>query len=393
MSELIPIVSRDDIPAAIEYASKHPSARWYTAKMMANVYGRGADIPDEWGEAIVAAHKPKLGTGTRFANLRGELAGRGVKDPGALAAWIGRKKFGKAKFAKLGAKARTAAVTADATDAGDAADGGATGLPTAEWLRAVRQAIADAGVDPDVIEATIGGGFATAYDEGTDPAGYAEQALSGWVQRLTEEFPQLLDTDDDEDGPVDEDAGEQPTQERADDSAPPVNMPAPPVAAAGNGHGGYPLVMFNGYPPQTQSAAQDQAGLVASLRDMIREEVHGAIVAAFPPDDEEDQDGEALIGGPGRRALLDEEPPGPPLDGPPPPPPGPPDAGPPPAEPPADESAAPPGPLDLGDAKDALRRRFGSAARKAPRPPVSARVASMRARVEARSGKADAPAG
>jgi len=44
---------------------------------------------------------PKLGSGKRFANLKGKLAKKGVKDPAALAASIGRKKFGAKKFNKL----------------------------------------------------------------------------------------------------------------------------------------------------------------------------------------------------------------------------------------------------------------------------------------------------
>jgi len=46
---------------------------------------------------------PKLGTGKRFSNLKKSLGKKGAKGPGALAAWIGRKKFGKKKFAKLSA--------------------------------------------------------------------------------------------------------------------------------------------------------------------------------------------------------------------------------------------------------------------------------------------------
>src|SRR6185437_10411172 len=42
---------------------------------------------------------PKLGTGKRFARLKSSLAAKGAKDPGALAAYIGRKRYGKAKFA------------------------------------------------------------------------------------------------------------------------------------------------------------------------------------------------------------------------------------------------------------------------------------------------------
>ncbi len=49
---------------------------------------------------------PKLGTGKRFAKLKSSLAAKGAHDPGALAAYIGRRKFGKAKFAKIAAKAR-----------------------------------------------------------------------------------------------------------------------------------------------------------------------------------------------------------------------------------------------------------------------------------------------
>lgn len=38
-----------------------------------------------------------------FEKLSGELAAKGAKDPKALAAWIGRKKYGKAKFQKAAA--------------------------------------------------------------------------------------------------------------------------------------------------------------------------------------------------------------------------------------------------------------------------------------------------
>lgn len=48
--------------------------------------------------------KPKLGTGKRFKNLTKKLKKQGVKDPDALAASIGRKKYGKKKFAALSSK-------------------------------------------------------------------------------------------------------------------------------------------------------------------------------------------------------------------------------------------------------------------------------------------------
>jgi len=53
---------------------------------------------------------PKLGTGARFKKLSSKLAARpGVTNPGALAAFIGRKKFGAQKFSKLGGKGRARA--------------------------------------------------------------------------------------------------------------------------------------------------------------------------------------------------------------------------------------------------------------------------------------------
>lgn len=48
--------------------------------------------------------KPKLGTGERFAKLKRTLTKNGAKDPGALAASIGRKKLGKKRFQGLAVK-------------------------------------------------------------------------------------------------------------------------------------------------------------------------------------------------------------------------------------------------------------------------------------------------
>jgi len=49
----------------------------------------------------------KLGGGGRFAKLKSKIARRGgVSDPGAVAAMIGRKKYGKKRFQKMAAKGR-----------------------------------------------------------------------------------------------------------------------------------------------------------------------------------------------------------------------------------------------------------------------------------------------
>jgi hypothetical protein len=51
--------------------------------------------------------KPKLGSGTRFANLKNKLAHqKGVKDPAALAASIGDKKYSQAKMTSMAQKGK-----------------------------------------------------------------------------------------------------------------------------------------------------------------------------------------------------------------------------------------------------------------------------------------------
>ena len=47
--------------------------------------------------------KAKLGSGQRFKKLSNELKDKGIRDPDALAASIGRAKLGKKRFQKLAA--------------------------------------------------------------------------------------------------------------------------------------------------------------------------------------------------------------------------------------------------------------------------------------------------
>jgi hypothetical protein len=50
--------------------------------------------------------KPKLGSGQRFKNLVKDLKKKKVKNPGALAAWVGINKYGKAAMTKMALKGR-----------------------------------------------------------------------------------------------------------------------------------------------------------------------------------------------------------------------------------------------------------------------------------------------
>ncbi len=52
------------------------------------------------------ARKAKLGSGARFASLKRAMGRKGVRNPGAVAAAIGRKKYGAKRFAMLAARGR-----------------------------------------------------------------------------------------------------------------------------------------------------------------------------------------------------------------------------------------------------------------------------------------------
>lgn len=52
------------------------------------------------------AKSMKLGGGGRFAALKAKLASQGAANPSALAAYIGRKKYGKKKMASMASKGK-----------------------------------------------------------------------------------------------------------------------------------------------------------------------------------------------------------------------------------------------------------------------------------------------
>ncbi len=50
--------------------------------------------------------KPKLGSGVRFKRLANKMAREGVNDPDAVAASIGRKKYGNKKMTAMAEKGK-----------------------------------------------------------------------------------------------------------------------------------------------------------------------------------------------------------------------------------------------------------------------------------------------
>jgi len=65
-----------------------------------------AEINSEELPMAKAPRGKQLGSGYRFKKLVRQLAAKGVKNPKALAAWIGRRKYGKKKFQQLAAMGR-----------------------------------------------------------------------------------------------------------------------------------------------------------------------------------------------------------------------------------------------------------------------------------------------
>ena len=65
-----------------------------------------ADRAMRWlGDELGLAAAP-LGTGQRFKKLSRQLAKQGAANPDALAAHIGRKKYGKAEYQAMAARGR-----------------------------------------------------------------------------------------------------------------------------------------------------------------------------------------------------------------------------------------------------------------------------------------------
>lgn len=54
----------------------------------------------------MAEKKPKLGTGARFKKVEEAATKSGARNPAAVAAAVGRKKYGATKMAKMAAKGR-----------------------------------------------------------------------------------------------------------------------------------------------------------------------------------------------------------------------------------------------------------------------------------------------
>lgn len=75
------------------------------AKVVKTTTTRAKTTPGE--SYKIVGKQPKLGSGKRFENLTEAISKRnGVSNPAAVAAAIGRKKYGAKKFAGIAAKGK-----------------------------------------------------------------------------------------------------------------------------------------------------------------------------------------------------------------------------------------------------------------------------------------------
>ena len=85
---------------------KHP----VIAKRWQEETPEGKKLPEKVkarkSKSVKVKSQPPLGSGQRFKNLSAKLQHQGVSNPDAVAAWIGRKKYGPVKFQKLSSRGR-----------------------------------------------------------------------------------------------------------------------------------------------------------------------------------------------------------------------------------------------------------------------------------------------
>ncbi len=95
-------------PAGGGYDADGLDASWDGDYDLPDLTGLGvADFEAAGGGADPGVSRAaKLGSGARFRALKAKLAAKGASDPGALAAHIGRKRYGKARFTALASAAR-----------------------------------------------------------------------------------------------------------------------------------------------------------------------------------------------------------------------------------------------------------------------------------------------
>lgn len=114
-SELLEMIDRAVVKVVTEKYGVGETVFEGIQKLTEALAAKGAKNPKglaEWiiNHKLAEAKSMAPGGGGRFAKLKTSLAHRkdeaGVRDPAALAAWIGRKKYGKEKMAQMSAAGR-----------------------------------------------------------------------------------------------------------------------------------------------------------------------------------------------------------------------------------------------------------------------------------------------
>lgn len=364
---MVPVVaSVAELPDAIKYADDRPNTRWYVSRR-AIALDAADQIPEAWGEGLVAAGSPstdemaalgKKGQALRNADgswsyptrNRGELA-KAIQAFGRARNKVAAKRYLLRRIRALHAADLTPDSWKPIRAAAEPAD------EVSLWKSQVVELLTSAGLDPEQVESGTDG-FEADYEAFVDdPQGYVDELIAA-----------NADTDDeDPDDSADEEDADAVTEPEAAPPAPVQVVPTMPVAASAttttSGTAG--MVQIFTAQPAPQTVAVDMDALVAAIKVASKEAVDEALTAAKkPPVD--DTTGEPLPVE--DAALVPDDVPAPPVD---------------------DAAPAPDAPVDMDAAKAQLRSKFGPKPGKKRAAPVAASAltsaASMRERLAART--------
>jgi len=366
---MVPVVaSVAELPDAIKFADDRPNTRWYVSRR-AHALGAADQLPEAWGDSVVAATAPgdlstdqlaALGKkGQALKNADGSYS-YPTRNRGELAKAI--QAFGRARN-KVAAK-RYILRRSRALHAADLIPDSwkplrAAAAPADEvnlWVSQVRELLTSVGLDPDEIEADTGGFESDFRAYADDPQGYVDELIAATQEP------------DDEEETTDDESTDEPVTEPEATVAPVAPAVPVPVAAAGYltstaRNPASVTQIFTASPPAQVPPQFDMDSLVAAIKAASKEAVDEALAAAGKKPLVDDTTGEPLP--PGDAALV-------------------------PDGMSADMTDTPDAaPVDVEAAKTALRDRFGSKPKKKAKPadavPVPVTAAVLRERIAARS--------
>lgn len=102
-------VDAEPLPPGLDWDYFGPRPGLDDAGELGDTENPAVDAVFDWGQPLIGCDcdgVPVVSGGERFRKLVRQLHARGVRNPQALAAWIGRRKYGSRRFAQMAAAGR-----------------------------------------------------------------------------------------------------------------------------------------------------------------------------------------------------------------------------------------------------------------------------------------------